>query len=244
MLAIVIIPSRYGSKRFPGKPLAKILGKTMIQHVYERAELIRGVDKVFVATDDLRIKDVVEGFGGNVIMTSDKHPTGTDRIAEAVDMIDNLTDNDIIVNLQGDEPVISPSMVESLISLMRQDGHIMATVARLTDNPRDIENENIVKVVFDKDMNALYFSRCPIPYNRTKGNYYKHIGIYAYRKFFLKRFTMLPEGILEKTECLEQLRALEHGYNIKIVLTHEDTIGVDVPQDIERVEKWIKNSSL
>ncbi|MCX8027482.1 MAG: 3-deoxy-manno-octulosonate cytidylyltransferase [Thermodesulfovibrionales bacterium] len=244
MLAIVIIPARYQSTRFPGKPLAKILNKPMIQHVYEKSVCARGIDMVYVATDDDRIYDTVKSFTDNVLMTSSKHETGTDRIAEAASIINSLTDDDIIINVQGDEPVVSPLMIESLVDAMKQDGHKMATIARQIQNHDDIENTNVVKVVFDKDYNALYFSRCPIPFNRKKGIYFKHIGIYAYNRSFLFRFTGLPKGVLEETECLEQLRALEHGYKIRIVLTDEDTIGVDTPQDIERVEKWIRNSSL
>lgn len=244
MSAIVIIPARFESTRFPGKPLAKILDKAMIQHVYERAICAKGIDKVFIATDDNRIVDVVKGFTEDVLMTSKQHKTGTDRIAEAVDIIGYLKDDDIVVNVQGDEPTISPLMIESLVNAMKKDNVNMATLARLIDDLKDVENTNVVKVVFDRDFNALYFSRCPIPYNRNKGNHYKHIGIYAFKKSFLINFTRLPEGIIEKTECLEQLRALENGYKIKVVLTDKDTIGVDTPQDIERAEEWIRNSYL
>lgn len=244
MSSIVIIPARYESTRFPGKPLANILGKPMIQHVYERSVCAKGIDKVFIATDDIRIRDAVRVFTDNVLMTSNIHLSGTDRIAEAVSIIGNLDDDDIIVNVQGDEPLVAPSMIEALVDVMKQGNYMMSTLARLIDDENDIENTNVVKVVFDRTYNALYFSRCPIPYNRTKGIYHKHLGIYAYKKSFLINFTKLSAGILEKTECLEQLRALEHGYNIKIAITDKNTIGVDTPQDIERVEKWIRNSSL
>ncbi len=248
MSAIVLIPARYGSVRFPGKPLAKISGKPMIQHVYERASSAKAIRDVFVATEDNRVYDTVRSFGGNVIMTSDRHRSGTDRIAEAIERLEDtgyyLSEEEVIINVQGDEPLVSPILIDNLAIIMSSQDLLMSTLAKLIEAKEDIENPNVVKVVFDRTMDALYFSRSPIPYQRKQTGYYKHIGIYAYRKDFLRHFTTLPPGNLEQTEQLEQLRALEHGYKIRVVLTGLDTIGVDTPEDIERVEDWIRNSSL
>jgi 3-deoxy-manno-octulosonate cytidylyltransferase (CMP-KDO synthetase) len=247
MSAIVLIPARFGSVRFPGKPLQHILGRPMIQHVYERACRSKGIRDVFVATDDNRVYDAVRTFGGKVLMTSGSHKSGTDRIAEAVERLEEtgypLGEDEVIINVQGDEPLIDPILIEDLAFIMTVGIVSMATLAkRIEDNP-EIGDPNVVKVVFDRNMDALYFSRSPIPYQRNEAVYYKHIGIYAYRRDFLRLFTTLPQGLLEKAEGLEQLRALEHGYKIRVVLTGLDTIGVDTPEDIQKVENWIRNSS-
>lgn len=248
MSAIVVIPARYNSLRFPGKSLALINNKTMIRHVYERAKCAREIKEVFIATDDERIKREVINFNGKFCMTSKEHKSGTDRIAEAIDEIQrhgfSLLEDDTVINLQGDEPLVNPSLLEQLAIEMSSKSINMATFAREIEKKEDIENPNIVKVVFDKERYALYFSRSPIPYQRNNYKVYKHIGLYGYRKDFLKYFTKLSPSPLELSEGLEQLRVLENGFKIKIIVTEIDTIGVDTPEDIERVENWIKNLSL
>lgn len=248
MSAIVVIPARYDSIRFPGKPLALINGKTMIRHVYERAKEASKIKDVFVATDDERIVKEVINFGGNYCYTSKGHRSGTDRIAEALKEIEKKgylkDEKDIIVNLQGDEPLIHPPLLDYLAEQMTVGSLLMATFAKLVENEEDIANPNIVKVVFDKNYDALYFSRCPIPFQRNNYKVYKHIGLYGYSKDFLRQFTSLEPTPLETAEGLEQLRALENGFKIRILITDRETIGVDNPEDIERVEKWIKNTSL
>lgn len=249
MSAIIIIPARYNSSRFPGKPLAMIADKTMIRRVYERAKRATQVREAFVATDDSRIAEEVLSFGGKVCMTSSHHTSGTDRIAEAIGHLKEsglCSDEDsLIINVQGDEPLIDPQMIDSLVELMKHERDApMATLLKLTDSVEEINNPNVVKAVFDKNMYALYFSRSPIPYQRTEAVYYKHIGLYAYKRDFLGVFTSLHPTPLEQAEQLEQLRALEHGYKIKVAITTSDTIGVDTPEDLKRVEQWIKSSSL
>lgn len=252
MPAIVIIPARYSSSRFPGKPLCLLFDKPVIRHVYERAKAASLVEEVFVATDDRRIYDAVEGFGGKAIMTSGEHQSGTDRIAEAV--LQLQPSSDIIVNVQGDEPMIEPGMVDDVIRLLLEDKDAsIGTLARRIEDPGDVEDPNIVKVVFSSDGNALYFSRAAIPYHRDSQElrnnsqlstpnselfYYKHIGIYSYRKDVLLKFSKLPQTRLEDIEKLEQLRALENGFRIKVKETVFETIGVDTPADLERVRKW------
>lgn len=250
MPAIVIIPSRYASTRFPGKPLCPLLGKPMIRHVYERVREAQLVKDVFVATDDGRIRDAVEGFGGKVLMTSDRHESGTDRIAEAVRKLEGagyaLQDGDTVVNVQGDEPMMMPGMVDDVIQLMDDPRAAMGTLARRIEDEAEIADPHVVKVVFTADGFALYFSRAPIPYHRDSNvsrYFFKHVGIYAYRKDVLLKFSQLPPTRLEKTERLEQLRALEHGFAIKVRETAFDTIGVDTPCDLERVEKCLSLSS-
>ena len=272
MPAIVIIPARYSSSRFPGKPLCLLSDKPLIRHVYERAKSAKLVEEVFVATDDRRIYDAVAGFGGNAIMTSGEHQSGTDRIAEAVLQLQSSAD--IIVNVQGDEPMIEPEMVDDVIRLLLEDKNAsIGTLARKLEAPEDINDPNVVKVVFSADGNALYFSRAPIPYHRDSYEsgvlspelkdkekllyksensslithdlrrfYYKHIGIYAYRKDVLLKFSKLPQTKLEDIEKLEQLRALENGFRIKVKETVFETIGVDTPADLERVRKWLSLS--
>jgi 3-deoxy-manno-octulosonate cytidylyltransferase (CMP-KDO synthetase) len=239
MNVTLLIPARYGSSRFPGKPLAPINGKPMIQHVYERASLAKGLDAVYVATDDIRIKDAVESFGGKVVMTDPEAASGTDRIDDAIKQL-SLNDDDIVINVQGDQPLIDPIAVEQLISLFeRHPGEFsMATLAVEITNKSELDNPNHVKVVFDNHFNALYFSRARIPFGRDNDDYpvYKHLGIYAYTRSFISTFAKLPLGRLEELEKLEQLRALEHGHKIKIAISAFDFPEVDTPEDIRICE--------
>ncbi|RYV01406.1 3-deoxy-manno-octulosonate cytidylyltransferase [Shewanella sp. OPT22] len=236
----LIIPARYGSTRFPGKPLAQIAGKPMIQHVYERASLAKGVSNIFVATDDQRIKSVVESFGGNVVMTSPDAATGTDRINEAISAL-GLPDNEVIINLQGDQPLVDPISIEQLINLFEKHPNEfeMATLAYQITKASDIDDPMQVKVVFDNDHHALYFSRARIPFGRDTKDYpaYKHIGMYAYTSRFIQEFAKLPHGTLEQLECLEQLRALEHGHKIKIAISAFNSQEVDTPEDVKKCEQ-------
>jgi 3-deoxy-manno-octulosonate cytidylyltransferase (CMP-KDO synthetase) len=242
MKVVCIIPSRYESTRFPGKPLADLLGKPMIRHVYERVMRAKSVTCCAVATDDERIAAAVRQFGGNAVMTSERHRSGTDRIAEAISGL-GLSASDIVVNIQGDQPVFEPSQIDEVAAPLLADPSIpMSTLIYKIVEDEEITHPNAVKVVFDHDHFALYFSRATIPFVRDRGNtadYYKHHGIYAYRKDFLDTFTKLPEGVLEKLEALEQLRALEHGYKIKVVITPHDSIEVDTPQELARVKHFI-----
>jgi 3-deoxy-manno-octulosonate cytidylyltransferase (CMP-KDO synthetase) len=245
MKVVCIIPARYDSTRFPGKALADLCGKPMIQHVYERVLKANTVSYVAVATDDERILEAVQRFGGHAIMTSTMHKSGTDRIAEAVSKLD-LSDTDIVVNIQGDQPLFEPSQIDEVVKPLLNDPTIpMATLIYKIVRKEEIPHPNAVKVVFDKDHFAIYFSRATIPYVRDKGSkasYYKHHGIYAYRRSFLETFTRLPEGVLEKLEALEQLRAMEHGYRIKVVETLYDSVEIDTPQELKRVRVLIKKS--
>lgn len=242
---IAIIPARYHSNRFEGKPLASILGKPMIQHVVERARQVELLSRVVVATDDLRISDAVRAFGGEVVLTRSDHATGTDRLAEAAELL-GIAEQDIIVNIQGDQPLFPPEVIGQVAGPLLEDPALpMATLIYRIVRPEEIDDPNHVKTVFDQHGNALYFSRAPIPFQRNpeeeeKPTYYKHLGFYAYRKGFLLTFVALPEGEWERFEKLEQLRALEYGYRIKVVLTGHDSIEVDTPKDIERVEEFMQ----
>lgn len=240
MKIIAVIPARYDSKRFKGKPLAIIAGKPMIQHVYETSKKCIELDEVYVATDDTKIYSCVDGFGGKAIITKKDHISGTDRVYEAVEKI-KIDDKDIVVNIQGDQPVFRPSIISKLISPLKDDLKIpMSTLMCKIQNDTDLQDINKVKVVIDRNYNALYFSRLPIPFARDENVnpvYYKHIGVYAYRKKFLYRFTKLPYGLLENSEKLEQLRAIEHGFKIRMVETFYDSIEVDLPENIMMVEK-------
>ncbi|MBW1954289.1 MAG: 3-deoxy-manno-octulosonate cytidylyltransferase [Deltaproteobacteria bacterium] len=241
---VAVIPSRYASSRFEGKPLAEISGKPMIQRVYEQARKNRTVRDVVVATDDPRIAGAVEAFGGRVVMTSPAHRSGTDRTAEAAEIL-GLRGKDIVMNIQGDQPLIHPeSLSEVAAPLMKDPDLSMATLAFAIVDPRERTDPKDVKVVFDTQGFALYFSRSRIPFPRDPGKdppVYKHLGVYAYTVDFLKRFQSLPEGALERIEKLEQLRALEHGYEIKVVITDHDSPEVDLPVDIPRIEARIRN---
>lgn len=240
MKAIGVIPARWGATRFEGKILANLLGKPVIQHVWENAKRAKTLDDLIVACDDERILKVVEGFGGKAIYTSPDQPSGTDRIAEVV----NPLDVEIAVNIQGDEPLIKPIMIDSLV-LALEDEKIahMATIIKKIDDQEELTNSNVVKAVIDKNGYALYFSRYAIPYNRTgetdpkkRPVYYKHVGLYAYTKDFLFTLRSLSVSLLENAEKLEQLRVLENGYKIKTVETKFDTVGIDRPDDLKRAE--------
>ncbi len=231
---VAIVPARYESTRLPGKPLAQIDGKPMIQHVYERTRAVDLVERVLVATDDARIADVVRGFGGDVVMTSSAHQSGTDRIAEAATDLDA----EIVVNVQGDLPFLDGDTLGAAIALLREDAMLpMATVKTPISDAREVANPNVVKVVTDRDGYALYFSRSPLPYWRTPAGgvlAYKHIGLYAYRRDFLLTFARLEPTPLERAEMLEQLRALEWGFRIRVAETRTASVEVDTPEDLER----------
>ena len=237
---VCIIPSRYESSRFPGKPLADLCGKPLIQHVYERVARAKAVPYVAVATDDERILNAVKNFGGNAVMTAKTHRSGTDRISEAVKTL-HLSADAIVVNIQGDQPIFEPVQVDEVIEPLLTDQSIqMSTLIYKIILDAEITHPHAVKVVLDHQNFALYFSRATIPYVRDKNlkaDYYKHHGIYAYRRDFLDTFTKLPEGKLEKLEALEQLRALEYGYKIKCVITPHDSVEVDNEQELERVRR-------
>ena len=239
---VCIIPSRYESSRFPGKPLVDLCGKPMIQHVYERVLRAESVSSAAVATDDERIFAAVRAFGGRAVMTSARHRSGTDRIAEAVDIM-GLGDDAIVVNIQGDQPLFEPAQVDEVVAPLIEDPSIpTATLIYRIVRPEEINHPNAVKTVFDRDGFALYFSRATIPFVRDAGkraDYFKHHGIYAYRRDFLRTFTALAEGVLERLEALEQLRALENGYRIKVVVTPHDSVEVDTPQELERVRRLL-----
>lgn len=231
---VAVIPARYQSSRFPGKPLSVIAGKTMIQRVYEQVKKTDGIDKVIIATDDQRIYDEVQQFQGTVVMTGQCR-CGTERVYEAV----QGCVCDVVINVQGDEPLIKPEMIEELISAFADDNVVMATLCKEIISDTDINNPNIVKVVRDKNEDALYFSRYPVPYNRDKRKdvkYFKHIGIYGYKKDFLYEYVKMPGTPLETAENLEQLRVLGNGYKIRVKETSYDSIGVDMPEDILKIE--------
>jgi len=234
---LVVIPARYQSSRLPGKPLEPISGSPMIQHVYERATRAKLVDAVGVATDDDRIRQAVERFGGRVWVTRADHETGSDRVAEVVAGLDC----DLVINVQGDEPLIEPAAIDQAIEpLLAEPALQMTTLCRRIDDPSLLASRDVVKVVRDLRGNALYFSRAPIPFARREGAGplgWKHIGLYAYRRDFLLRFARLPAGPLERLESLEQLRALEHGLDIRVVETTYDSVGVDTLADLERVRR-------
>lgn len=242
---IAIIPARYESNRFRGKPLALICGKPMIQHVVERAKAVKMISRVVVATDDRRIAECVERFGGDYVMTKSDHVSGSDRLAEAAELL-KISEHDVIINIQGDQPLFPAEVVEQVaIPLLEDPALPMSTLIYEIVRPEEINDPNHVKTVFDRDNYALYFSRSPIPFQRNpdegvKPTYYKHLGFYGYRKGFLLSFVALPEGEWEKFEKLEQLRALEYGYKIKVTVTEHDSIEVDTPEDLLRVEKFLQ----
>lgn len=240
MSCYIIIPARYNSSRFPGKPLADILGKSMIQRVYEKAIKAKKANAVIVATDDLRIYSAVKGFGGNVVMTSTKHQSGTDRLAEVVESIDC----DICINLQGDQPLICPKDIDVLIEKMMNEPTCSITTLYHPITRDMARNPNTVKVVLAANGRALYFSRSPIPYSceGKENNFYnKHIGVYGYRRHVLSCYRTLPYSLLERQEKLEQLRLLESGYSIDVMeAKNSDDQGVDTPEDLEIVERIIR----
>ncbi|MBR6285441.1 MAG: 3-deoxy-manno-octulosonate cytidylyltransferase [Bacteroidaceae bacterium] len=247
MRFIGIIPARYASTRFPAKPLAMLGGKTVIQRVYEQVS--KALDEAIVATDDERIEKAVKAFGGKVVMTSVNHKSGTDRCYEAY--VNNAKEYDVIINIQGDEPFIAPEQLESIKACFDDESTDIATLVKPfseSDGVEALQNPNSPKVVVDKNMRAMYFSRSVIPYLRGKETgewlkshtYYKHIGLYAYRAEVLKAITSLPQSSLELAESLEQLRWLENGYNIKVGVTNIETIGIDTPEDLARAEEFLK----
>lgn len=242
MDVIGVIPARYSSTRFEGKVLAKILGKPMIQLVYERAKQARLLDDIIIACDHELVVNAAREFGAKAVLTSKGHACGTDRISEVI----NPLDVKIVINIQGDEPLIHPTMIDSVAAALLDDKSInMATLMKKIDDPRLVSDPNVVKVVVDKNNFALYFSRAAIPYLAHSAEikepvYYKHIGLYGYTKDFLFTYKNLPVSGLEKTECLEQLRVLEEGFRIKVIETKFDTVGVDTPEDLEKVEAYLK----
>lgn len=238
MNVIGVIPSRYDSTRFPGKPLVDIAGQSMIQRVYERCVRCGALDRIIVATDDQRIFDAVEAFGGQVKMTRSDHISGTARVAEVAADFDS---EDVIINIQGDEPLIDPRQVSAVVDLIINEKADIGTLARIIDDPADIQNPNVVKVVTAFNNDALYFSRSPIPYNRSNSNilYKQHIGIYGFRNDVLQKLVQLNASKLEISESLEQLRWLEQGYKIQVGITEIASMGVDVPEDVERIVKLL-----
>ncbi|MFH0826397.1 MAG: 3-deoxy-manno-octulosonate cytidylyltransferase [Candidatus Omnitrophota bacterium] len=240
-----IIPARYSSTRFEGKVLADICGKPMIQHVWERARQALTLEDLIIACDDERVAEVASGFGAKVTMTAKGHISGTDRICEVI----NPMDVKIIINIQGDEPLIHPTIIDNLARTLLEDSSLqMATVIKRIEDQEALSDPHVVKVVTDKNHFALYFSRAAIPFNAqpsTKEDplFYKHIGLYGYTKDFLFIYKNLPVSNLEETERLEQLRVLEEGFRIKVIETNYDSIGVDTPEDLERVKKFIVQSS-
>jgi 3-deoxy-manno-octulosonate cytidylyltransferase (CMP-KDO synthetase) len=238
-MTLAVIPSRYGSSRLEGKPLALIAGKSMVQRVYEQAQKAKSITKTIVATDDERIVNAVKAFGGEAQMTSECR-SGTDRVAQTADIL-NLGPDEIIVNIQGDQPVFDPRAIDELIAPFNDDPDlVMSTLAFKIQDKREITDPKDVKVTFDRNGFALYFSRAQIPYPRdkeTKVDFYKHLGFYAYKKSFLDKLITLPTGTCEHVEKLEQLRVLEFGYRIKVVVTPYDSPEIDLPEDIKRVEE-------
>lgn len=244
MKFIAIIPARYASTRFPGKPLAMLGGNTVIQRVYEQASAV--LEEAYVATDDERIYQAVEAFGGCAVMTRADHKSGTDRLEEAATKIG--TDADVIINIQGDEPFIQKSQIETLKGLFENDETQIGTLGKPFENMEAVQNPNSPKIVCDRRGFALYFSRSVIPYVRGEEPanwlnhfpYLKHLGIYAYRRQVLHEVTQLPQSSLEKAESLEQLRWLENGYRIRVGITNVETIGIDTPEDLQRAEEFLK----
>jgi 3-deoxy-manno-octulosonate cytidylyltransferase (CMP-KDO synthetase) len=235
----IIIPARYGSSRLEGKPLLKVLGKSIIQWVYEKASQAKLADMIIVATDDERIFDEVKSFGGVVEMTSTEHKCGSDRIMEVVSRHPEIS---YICNLQGDEPLIKPESIDAVIKNVKDDEKAdISTLIRVLDNEEEINNPNLVKCVVDKNNFALYFSRSKIPYERNTGiaTFYGHLGIYGYKRHALETMTKLPQTPLEKTESLEQLRALENGMKIKTSVVDFVPVGIDTKEDLEKFEKIV-----
>lgn len=252
MRTVVIIPARYGSTRFPGKPLVDIGGKTMIQRVYEQAKKANGIDEVVVATDDNRIAEEVTRFGGRVVMTLPSHQSGTDRCKEAGEFL-QLTSSDIVINVQGDEPFIHPDQITQVAEKLRDPQVSIATLARQIIQSADVTDTTKVKVVFDAKKKALYFSRSPIPMPYEKGQpklgwftntaFFAHVGIYGYKVSVLNQIAQLPPSDLELSESLEQLRWLQAGYSIHLDLTQHESVGIDTPADLERVKHLFETNN-
>jgi 3-deoxy-manno-octulosonate cytidylyltransferase (CMP-KDO synthetase) len=244
MKAIGVIPARHASVRFPAKVLASLNGRPLIQHVWENARQAKQLDDLLIACDHPDVLKAAQSFGAKAVMTDANHPSGSDRICEAVR---NLA-FDIIVNIQGDEPFVSPAVIDDLCGALQKDTRLnMATVIKGITDQEEFENPNVVKCTIDHEGYALYFSRSPIPYDRNDRSpvgmkRYKHFGLYAYRKDFLLQYTGWPKSMLESTEQLEQLRVLERGHRIKTIITQHESIAVDTPADLERAEQWLKQS--
>ena len=239
MKVIGVIPARYGSKRFPGKPLAQLAGKPVVQWVVERANKARRLDRVIVATDDVRIMRAVWHFGGEAMLTSRTARSGTDRVAEVCKKLSA----DIVINIQGDEPLIRPDTIDKLVAAMRKDKRLlMATAAGPLRSESETRSENVVKVVLDRYENALYFTRAAVPHHLTRRGFrgaLQHYGIYAYRTKFLLKFAKWKQTPLELAESLEQLRALEHGIRIRVVRIPKGSIGIDTKQDLEKAKRYL-----
>jgi 3-deoxy-manno-octulosonate cytidylyltransferase (CMP-KDO synthetase) len=246
-MAIAVIPARYAATRLPGKPLVSLAGKPMIQRVWERAAQASRISRVIIATDDERILKAAAGFGAEAVMTRSEHRSGTERVAEVAAHIGG-GENDVFVNVQGDEPLVEPEAIDTLVEAVESDeGVSVATLMVPIAKPADIMDPNIVKVVLDFDDNALYFSRAPIPWVRDRespvhAQHMKHLGLYAFRRAALVDFATLPVGDLERIEQLEQLRWMENGYKIRVAETHHDSVSVDVAEDVARVEQLLRKA--
>lgn len=246
-----IIPSRYDSVRFPGKPLAKVGGKSLVQRTYENAKRSSMIDYLIVATDDQRIFDHVKEFGGNVIMTSSSHLTGSDRLVEVLEKEDKVQNAEMILNIQGDEPLIEPEVLESVINALQSDKECVVSTAVIPLHSEELAiDRSIVKCVFDQNHRAIYFSRALIPHGKNgklqeDTAYYHHLGIYCFRPQFLITYASLEPTPLQKAECLEQLKIIENGYKIKVAVVESESIGIDTPEDLKKVEQmlWKQNTS-
>ena len=245
---MAVIPARYASSRFPGKALARLDSRTMLEHVYERVSMSRYTGSVLVATDDRRIYEEARSFGARVQMTRQDHLSGTDRVAEVASA---YADVELVVNVQGDEPLIDPAAIDAaILPLLDEPSIPMGTLKKRIEDPREVSDANVVKIVTDRFENAIYFSRSTIPYSgnteppgdpsQTRRAHFKHIGLYVYRRDFLLRYPDFPVGPLERAERLEQLRALENGYKIRVVETDYESLGVDTPEDLERVQSLMR----
>lgn len=247
MKILAVIPSRYASTRFPGKPLEKIAGKSMVQRVYEQVSKATRVDRIIIATDDNRIYDHIEDFGGEVLMTAEKHQNGTERCAEVIETV--YKDFDVVLNIQGDEPFILPEQIDQLASCFEDETTDIATLIKQTDSTEQLFSPNTAKVIFNEDDKALYFSRQPIPHLRgiaqeewvEKKAHFLHVGIYGYRKDVLREIIQLPISSLERLEMLEQLRWLENGYTISVKQTDYQSISVDTPTDLANAENFLQH---
>ncbi len=234
---IAVIPARYHSTRFPGKPLVLLKGKPLIQHVWEKASKARNIERVLVATDNEEIKRVVMGFGGECIMTSAEHESGTDRVAEVVEKMEY----EIVVNVQGDEPMIEPILIDRIVEVLNDERVTMASIYELWDDRESFIDPNIVKVVVDRDGFAIYFSRSPIPFSKDNSTFFRHVGIYGYKKNILLNLVRLPRSYLEIRENLEQLRAIENGIKIKMIQSNKKTMGIDTPEDLIEAERLLND---
>jgi len=235
-----VIPARYASSRFPGKVLANVDTRTMLEHVYERVSMARYLGAVIIATDDARVAEAARRFGARVQMTRSDHTSGTDRVAEVASAFEEY---ELVVNIQGDEPLLDPAAIDSaILPLLEEPAIPMGTLKKRIELSREVNDPNVVKVVTDRFENAIYFSRSPIPYSREQEAcaYYKHIGLYVYRRKFLLKYSDLATGPLERVEKLEQLRALEHGFRIRVVETDYESFGIDTPEDLERVRELMR----